>query len=164
MSEVSGCEEHLWSTFKVWRHLCAYCIFALLSALVNTPSPLHSSVPKPSSWHPPPALGRLGGTWELNLYHPSDRVSNISGVQHFTGDRWGTGRKAPPGIPPPRRSARQHAGRKGFTRCKWSCEDEHAVYLRVKQEVGLAVCPKSFPSHSDMKKTLIMTCLSVGYS
>lgn len=89
--EVSGGGEHQWSTFNVWRH---HWIVALLSALANTPPPQHTSIPKPSSWHPPPALGRLGGTWELNLYHPSERVSNISGVQLFTGDRRGDGTKS----------------------------------------------------------------------
>ncbi len=38
MPGVSGCGKHFCSTFKVHRHLCMYCILALLSsALANTP-------------------------------------------------------------------------------------------------------------------------------
>lgn len=142
---------------------CAYCIFALLSALANTPSPLHTGVPKPSSWHPPPALGRLGGTWELNLYHPSDRGSNISGVQHFTGDRRGTGQKAPPGTPPPRRSAREHGGRKVSTGCKRCGEEERAILPEHETGSGLCVCHKYVPPRYNVQRTFIRTRVSVGH-
>lgn len=121
------------STFKVCRHfMCTYCTLALLSpALANNPlllPPTYAPLFRTPACESLPAgtrrllLAGWGGTRELNLYHPSYRLPNISGVQHFTRDRreesMSMGQKAPPGTAPHNCSARGYDRGKVFTRRK----------------------------------------------
>lgn len=109
--------------------VCTVCVPSSLLPLLppNTHTLTLLNIQKPSSWHPTAVLGRSEGTWELNLYHPSYQLSNISGVQYFTREWWKESttakQKAPSGNTPLKCSAH----------CHYSCEVFRRNYWRYKR-------------------------------